>query len=115
MIYPFLCDACGYEVEAVRTSDHASDEEICPHCSIAMRRVYTPPQIAPIQIMSFYSPAHGERIRGKSHLKDLNKKYNDTTGNEIMEVGSDKSLISRKKKRQSYDLPREVMAKIEEA
>ena len=113
MIYPFRCPKCNNYIELVRPASESSEAAFCQDCNSLMDRVWTAPQITPIAIEPYYSPAHGQKIGSKRDLKEANKAYEDKNGSEIIEVGNDKNLMKRKPNKISYDLPREVQAQLE--
>jgi len=108
MIYPYKCTSCKTCHEVYKTSVYASSIELCPSCGEVLQRVYTVPEIS-CTVVS-HSKALGIDTSNKSAVKDMQKRYNDATGSNMIAIGNESPKVAQKK--QSYDLPRELKAKI---
>ena len=109
MIYPFTCPNGHYE-EFVRPVSECSDIAVCPKCNLTMRRIYTAPMVKVNE--SVFNPALGKFVGGNSgDLKDCLKRYKDTNGSELVEVGNE--IDRSKPKLHDYSLSREEMAGVE--
>lgn len=112
MIYPYRCLQCGRDYEIVKSMKDSSREEICPTCSLVLQRVFTVPQIS-IPDLDGYNPAFGTSQRDAANAQAKYKEKSD--GSEMIPVGNDYESGSKlKPKTQSYEIPREVMAKLED-
>ena len=103
-----MCPECNTPQDIVKPADHSSFDEFCTVCFAKLQRIYTVPLIS--CKVHDYSPAHGIDLANKSAVRDMKRKYNDDTGSNMIEVGNENTRFTPKK--QSYDLPREVMNQI---
>lgn len=132
MIYPFEC-SCGNTKEVIRVASEAHLPETCD-CGVEMERVWTIPEVNVPFTQSYYNHGLGCKVSNQHDVKEAikriggdqtrevwrkdeyGKSYKETVkvpGQKLIEVGNEKKAMNKiKPKRQSYKLPREVMAQI---
>ena len=100
MLYDYVCDMCGCEYEVSKPAIMASREEICEHCHVTLRRTYHP---VGLNFLTLTVREKGEIV-----------KHRLETGNDLVCIGDDRKALERiTPKAAEYDLPREVLAKME--
>jgi hypothetical protein len=108
MIYPFRCPACGAYIEVVRPAAEASKVEQCV-CGQPMNRVYTVPQVT-VEHVEGYDYGLGTYISSKAHKRDVLKRINEKTGQNLVEIGNEKLKVAPK--RIDYTAPSEAWGKV---
>ena len=100
MIYDYVCDMCGGEYEVLKPAIMASREEICEHCNVTLRRIFQPVGLSFLTLT----------VREKGEVS----RYKQETGNDLVCIGDDRKALEKlAPKTAEYDLPREVLAKME--
>lgn len=109
MIYEYKCSSCGSIDEISKSYKECSSIEVCKHCGSIMDRSYTVPNV--VISSSYYSNILGGSTDSGS-VSEMQRRYHDRTGSEMIPVGDQSSKVAPKKI--SYELPREILAKVHE-
>ena len=109
MTYVYACPHCKHEEEFIRPSTQCNLIEICPKCDQTMYKKFFAP-IFSIE-KGEYSISLGMNTT-KSNIDRMKREYSDKTGSELVPIESGSSKVTPKKNH--YELPNEIMAKIHE-
>lgn len=107
MIYPFRC-SCGAYTEVYRPAKDCSLPQTCT-CGATMDRVYTMPYTN-VENVEGFDPGLGVYVRNKAHKREVLKRINYKTGQNLVEVGNEKVKVTPKK--HDYTVPYEAMNRI---
>jgi len=93
-LYPYICPAHGsFEVVQDWHGDHESHP--CPVCQSVSPRVWSPPMVA-VDNTGGFNAGLGCVVRNKSHIRDIQRKYHDDTGSNLIEMGNETSYRAQK-------------------
>lgn len=108
MVYAYLCPKCETSHDIIKGARDSGRIEYCPNCNKALQRVYTAPLISCTH--SLYSEVHGFDMANKHAVKDMQRKYHDQTGSEMLPIGDQKQNFTPK--RQEYTITRDMVESV---
>jgi putative FmdB family regulatory protein len=89
MIYPYHCNACGYDFEVTKSVKDIDRPEQCDKCLILTddRRIAMS-KLGDLDMKPEWNPAIGKYIKSKSHLREELSSLRDQ-GHDMIEVGNE--------------------------
>lgn len=109
MLYDYKCKHCGKILEISKPHEESSMEELCVQCGTVMDRIYT---VSHVVISNSYNSTILGGNTDRNSIAEMQKRYHDRTGSEMIPVGDSNSNVKRKS--HEYELPREILAKAAE-
>jgi putative FmdB family regulatory protein len=100
--YVYRCTACAKKHEIVKSIKIASQEEVCPDCSITMDRVYTTFQIIGASVQNAeFNPGLGCVTKSSNDRKEIAKRKGlIEVGNETPDTLYKETVVKREKERE---------------
>lgn len=90
-MYDFACPACGRTLEQYANMAGSHERMICP-CGAWATRIYANVQVNPGSAFTpGYNPGLGINCTTRQDIKDAQRRYYDTHGTELIELGNEKS------------------------
>lgn len=109
MLYDYKCKQCGKILEISKPHEESSREELCVQCGAVMDRIFT---VSHVVISNSYNSNILGGNTDRNSITEMQKRYHDRTGSEMVPVGTDNGKVEAK--RHSYEVPREILAKAAE-
>ena len=108
MIYPYLCPGCQRTIDIYKSVSECSNPEACPDCGAKLIRQYTAHQVS-IAADSYYNHGLGCKIDANHTVKDRLREIKDTTGREMVEIGTEKPSAGIKAPKPDYKFSSDQM------
>ena len=97
-LYDYQCPDCGEVKEVYQTMGEAHELGTCGSCGGVTRRVWTAPSVMPDNTQPYYNHGLGCMVRSKADIREAVKRINGTTGQDLIEVGTEKMKPLKPKK-----------------
>lgn len=99
MIYGYRCPEHG-EFDVIKSHTEYDKPEFCPDCGLEMKRgIYAPSGISVGTFKEGHYHAFGKTFTNKHQLSNELRRIKGETGKELVEVGNDKSVEQKKRRR----------------
>ena len=99
MLYQYECKHGHGRFDVAKHHNRSSVPERCPRCKGEAHKVFTPPQVSMGTFVPGKYDAFGKVFTNQHQLKEEIRKINGETGQNIVEVGNDKSRIKPEQKK----------------
>lgn len=86
-IYPYLCPEHG-SFDAVQSVHEQHEHHECPDCGQVSNRIWQPSHVS-VDNVGGYNAGLGCVVRNKSDIRDIQRRYHDETGSNLIEMGNE--------------------------
>ena len=99
-VYPYRCGVCRTAFEQFEHADGSHQVAKCK-CGALADRVWTMPYANVDNTEAHFNNGLGQVVKSKGDIRDAQKRYYDTTGSHLLELGTDTKWRA-KRQRQEY-------------